>query len=195
MSYLATLAQLKARIGLDAFDTAQDDFLTGMLALVTGRMEQESNRKFGRLAGATQEARGDALVLALERSPAEAVTKWELKSNETDGWEEQTGVDYLLRGAHTIELEESLGLEREILRVTYTGGYVLPGTEAESGQTALPGELTEACLQQAAYIWQNRDRLGVVSQWASGQILGGANMPDLLPAARAVCGKYRRITL
>ena len=59
-----------------------------------------------------------------------SVTTFELKSNETDGWETQTGVDYLARkqpGGCILSLSVPLGTWRQRVRVTYAGGYVLPG--------------------------------------------------------------------
>jgi len=52
--------------------------------------------------------------------------------------------------------------------VTYTGGYVLPGTDAEAGQTALPKDIELAALEQVAYWYQNKDRLGINNVAAEG---------------------------
>jgi hypothetical protein len=40
--------------------------------------------------------------------PIKSVTKFETKTNETDGWSEQTGVEYLIRDACIISLSEPL---------------------------------------------------------------------------------------
>jgi hypothetical protein len=64
-----------------------------------------------------------------------------------------------VRRACVISLLTPLGIASQQARVTYTGGYVLPGATPGAGQTALPAELEQACVEQAAYWYQNRHRL------------------------------------
>ena len=58
----------------------------------------------------------------------------------------------------------------QLARVTYTGGYVLPGTAPAAGQTALPADLESAAIEQVAAWYQQRDKLGLVRYWPSGGI-------------------------
>ena len=69
----------------------------------------------------------------------ESVTKFELKENETDGWTEQTATEFLIRRNCVISLVQRLGTWRQQARVTYTGGYVLPGTDPPAGPDSPPG--------------------------------------------------------
>jgi hypothetical protein len=83
------------------------------------------------------------------------VTKFELKTTETEGWIEQTNIDFLLRRACILSLAQSLNfstfnLQRPQARVTYTGGFVLPGTTPATGQTPLPSDLEQAAVEQVA---------------------------------------------
>jgi hypothetical protein len=41
-------------------------------------------------------------------------------------------------------------------RVTYTGGFVLPGDTPAPGQTPLPPDLEQAAIEQVAYWFRNR---------------------------------------
>src|ERR1051326_9034291 len=68
-------------------------------------------------------------------------------------------IDYLLRRNCVISLANPLGDCRQRARVTYTGGYVLPGTAVGAGQTALPDDLEQAMVEQVACWFMNRDKL------------------------------------
>src|SRR5207244_6998886 len=98
----------------------------------------------------------DANELRPAGLPIRSISKLELKSNETDSWSEQTNVELLIRRQCVISLAAALGTFRQQGRVTYTGGCVLPGTSPGAGQTALPDDLEQAAVEQAAYWFQHR---------------------------------------
>jgi hypothetical protein len=202
MSTLATLASLKARLGVDEFETDFDAQLTNYLELVTGRFELECNRKFLRTVGDTFEFHAGLPSIIPERLPIESVSAIALKTDETEGWVAQTGVLYLIaqKGALLTFTGGPLGGDTQLGRITYTGGYVLPGTTVDTGQTALPNELEHAAIEQAVYYWQNRDRLGLSS--VSGEGGSIAMNPasvvkplDLLSMVLPVLKKYERLVL
>jgi len=192
------LSTIKARLGLGEADVKDDEFLTAALAAVAARFDRECNRTFARAAEATFEFRADELDLNVKHYPIETVDTFEIKSNETDGWVEVVGVDYLINPARNlIELTAPLGTSRQLGRVTFAGGYVLPGATAEAGQTELPADLVQAAGEQVAYWFQNRDRLGLSSM--SGQGGGMVKDPvsvvapfDLLPIVMNTLKKYER---
>lgn len=192
---LTTIEHLRARCGLDAFDTSQDTLLTALAGLVGARFERDCNRFFDRVAAAADEFSGDEVCLAVMRTPIESVASFHLKTNETDGWELQDGVDYLLIGANLVELPAPLGTRAQRLKVTYAGGYVLPGATAGAGQTALPQEIEDAVLQQCAYMFQQRDKLGLITQWDAGSSYRQWAKAEILPEVAVVITKYRRLTL
>ena len=80
-----------------------------------------------------------------------------------------------------------------IARVTYTAGYVLPGTTPEPGQTPLPADLENAVIEQAAFWFQNRDKLGLIRNWPSGGTYQVFSQLDLLPNVAAVLRRYARL--
>ena len=139
---LAQLTTLKTRLGIT--DTTDDTLLTNLIKFASGRFDRECNRSFERAVNATEEFPAEAAEISVARFPIESVSEFRLKSNETDGWVLQSSVDYLIRRACVISLSVPLGTKAEQARVTYTGGYVPPGTTPGSGQTALPDEIEQA---------------------------------------------------
>jgi hypothetical protein len=189
---LTLLSTAKARLAIDQFDLQHDAILTNAIKAVSIRFDKECNRTLARTLAITEEFSGDDTEVRVPCYPVETVTKFELKANETEGWIQQTGTDYLLRRKCVISLAAPLGTFREQGRVTFTGGYVLPGTTPGAGQTALPDDLEQAAVEQVASWFQNRDKLGLVRNrpW-QGTYQQYAQL-DLLPNVRAVLKRYER---
>src|SRR5215471_2553465 len=146
---LTQLSTVKSRLAIDAFDVKYDDLLTIAIKAVGARFDKICNRTFARTVSATHQFDPCETELAPACYPIESVSKFELKSTEAEGWVEQTGVDYLIRHGCVISLATRLYTSRFTLnpptaRVTYTGGYVLPGTTVAPGQTALPDDVEQA---------------------------------------------------
>src|SRR5207247_8961902 len=130
---LTQLATVKSRLALVVTD--YDDLLTNAIKAVSARFDKETNRTLSRTTSATHEFDAADTEILTPCYPVESVTKFELKSNETDGWSEQTGVQYLISRKCVISLSvslnslsSSLNSQLSTTRLTYTGGYVLPGT-------------------------------------------------------------------
>ena len=105
-----------------------------------------------------------------------------------------SAIDYLLSPQKTlIELAQPLGESGQLGRITYNGGYILPGrTPASAGQTPLPGDLEQACIEQVAYSYQRRAQLGLMSVSNDSGIVQQFQSSDLLPQVRAVLNHYER---
>jgi hypothetical protein len=161
---LSTLSTLKARLAIDDLSVQYDDLLTTALTALSARFDKETNRTLSRTANSTHEFRADDTEIVPSTLPLESVSKFELKSNETEGWVEQTNVEYLLRNHVVISLTTPLGTWRQQARITYTGGYVLPGDTPGAGQNALPADLEQAAVEQVAYWFQNREKLGLLGR-------------------------------
>jgi len=190
---LTQLLTLKIRLGLEAFDPTDDVTLLNLVKLVSARFSAECNRVFDYGAGITFEFRGDQLNIAVNRPPIQSVTQFELKSTEAEGWLVQSNIDYVLSPTKVIiELAQPLGSSRQLGRVTYTGGYVLPGTAASGNQIALPDEIELACLEQAAYWYQRRAQLGLVSISSDSGLVQQYQSADLLPQVQAVLRRWGR---
>ena len=196
---LTQLDTVKNRLALAAGDPTYDDFLKQCIEAVSARIDRECNRSFARTVGVTQEfAARDKEVIA-RCYPIEAVTKFEVKTSEAGGWLEQVGVDCLVRERCVISLLfpllpqlSILSLQRALGRVTYTGGFVLPGLNAGDGQTALPADLESAAVEQVAAWFQHRDKLGLLRYWPKDGVYLVFSQLPLLPQVSATLRPYQR---
>jgi hypothetical protein len=187
---LTQLTTVKNRLGIT--DTTDDTLLTNFIKSAGARFENECHRQFERTVNAIEEFSGDVTEVRVARYPIEAVGQFHLKDNETDGWQLRNGVLYVLRRACVISLGGAFGTQAQQAKVTYTGGYVLPGTTPGSGEAALPDDLEQACVEQVAYWYQNRHRLGLLSVPADGRTFFQLAQIDLLPQVEGVLRKYER---
>ncbi len=202
---LTQLTTLKNRLGIPEIDTTNDALLTTAIQAVSARFDRETNRVLARTANATFEFDACEVELCLPCYPLEAVTKFELKTDESAGWTEQTGVKYLIRSSCIVSLERPLDTPTlvpstlaALARVTYTGGYVLPGTDPLPPippATLLPADLEQAAVEQVAYWFTNRERLGLVRLWEYHGTYRQFGALELEPTARAVLERYRRYRL
>ena len=190
---LTTLPNLKSRLELESFDTTPDLLLTSLLKHVSARFAAACNRTFDYGAGLTSEFRANQLNIIPNHLPIELVSQFDLKSTESEGWLLQSSIDYLLSPTRSvIELAEPLGTSGQLARVTYNGGYILPGATPAGTQIALPDDLEQACIEQVAYWYQRRAQLGLVSVSSGGGIVQQFQSADLLPQVRAVLQHYER---
>jgi len=196
---LTQLATVKAR--LDITVTTYDTLLTNAIRAISTRFDQECNRTFARTAGATEEFDGDGTEIRVAAYPIETVTKFELKITEREGWVEQTDVDYLIRRNCVISLCNRLSNGTSapsalpLARVTYTGGYVLPGATPGAGQTPLPDDLEQATVEQVACWFLHRDSIGLSRSWPHDGTYEQFIRGDLLDSVRAVLARYERATI
>ncbi len=197
---LSTLSTLKARLSIPDTDPQYDDLLTGVLTALSTRFDHETNRTLARTINATFEFDPTDSEICVPCYPIESVSKFELKTTEAEGWVEQTNIDYLTRRNCIISLPVTLDARRSTLtpsvaRVTYTGGYVLPGDTPSAGQTPLPSDLEQACIEQAAAWFLRRDMVGLDTSWPKGGILQRFSKLDLLLPVKRVLDTYRRWSL
>ncbi|HWW01644.1 MAG TPA: hypothetical protein VNZ64_18240 [Candidatus Acidoferrum sp.] len=195
---LTQLSTVKARLAIADADTASDALLAAGIKAVTARFDKETNRTLARTVGFQQEFDPADTELLATCYPVESVTKWETKTSESSGWQEQPAPDYLVRSACVISLQSPFILYPSsfiLSRVTYAGGYVLPGTTAGTGQTPLPDDIERAAVEQVAYWFQNKSNIGLRISWPSGGTYQQFAAQDLLPSVQAVLTRYQRWTL
>ena len=104
----ATLATVKTRLGIDAFDLQYDSLLT---TAISCHFDKETNRTLARTVNFTQEFDAADTEICLACYLVESVTKFELEQTETEGWIEQTGIEYLLRRACILSLQTPFSLQ------------------------------------------------------------------------------------
>jgi len=197
---LTQLATLKSRLGIADTDVTSDDLLTSIIEAISARFDRECNRTFARAEDTTFEFDGDRREISPPSYPIESVSKFETKVSEAAGWVEQTGVDYLIRTACTISLSESINsqpstINPALARITYTGGYVLPGTDPAPGQTPLPPDLEHACIEQCAAWFLTRDKVGLEINWPKGGIYQRFSQLPLLPQVQSILLRHQRLTI
>ena len=195
---LTQITAVKARLELLATDVQYDAMLTQAIEAFSARFDRECNRTFARTVGASEDFPAGEIEVPVCCYPIEAVTKFELKTSESSGWVERPGVEYLVRTRCVISLPVPLGAEASsdaLARVTYTGGYVLPGTAPAAGQTELPVDLENAAIEQVAFWFQRRENCGVIRIWPTGGNYMQLVDTDLLPAVRAVLRRYTRFSV
>src|SRR5438552_1445657 len=162
---LSTIATLKSRLGIPDLDVQYDDLSLTALTALSSAFDKYTNRTLSRTANITYEFHASDTQIIPPVYPIESVSKFELKTSESEGWIEQTNVTYLIRNGSVISLESPLSSLPSSLcigRVTLTGGYVLPGDTASAGQTPLPPDLEQAAIEQVAYWFRNRDKIGLI---------------------------------
>src|SRR5437660_11556520 len=190
---LTQLSTVKTRLALTVTD--YDGILTNAIKAVSTLFDKETKRTLARTTSATHEFEPTDTEVLPPCYPIESVTKFELKSSETDGWIEQTGVEYLIRRQCVISLSSPVSTLHSALciaRIQYACGYVLPGTTPAAGQTALPDYLEQTADEQVSYWFRNRDKTGLLRSWPSGGTYESFLQSDLLLEVRAVLQKYRR---
>jgi hypothetical protein len=192
---LTQLPTLKARLALLDTDTSCDALLVAAIKAVSARFDNETNRTLARTIDAACEFTVDETEICVPCYPIETVTRFEVKTSEVEGWVEQAAIEYLIRNRCLISLPSSFSVQPVAFmqaRVIYTGGYLLPGDPPVSGCQNLPDDLEQAAVEQVAYWFQNRDRLGLLRIWEYHATYRHFADLDLLGSVRAVLGKYAR---
>ncbi len=195
---LTTLTTVKDRLGIAPGDTTYDTLLTNAIKAVSARFDKETNRTLARTENATLEFDPADTEILAPCYPIESVSKLELKQNETDGWLEQPDIKYLIRHGCIVSLPSplsTLNSQPSTARITYTGGYVMPGTTPAPGQTALPDDLEQAAVEQVAFWFQKRDKLGLRTSWPNAGEYKQFGESDLLRSVSSTLRQYERITL
>jgi hypothetical protein len=197
---LCLLPTIKSRLGIDDFNVQFDSLLTNAIASISSRFDKETNRTLSRTVNTTFEFCSDDTEISVPCYPIESISKFETKSTESEGWLEQTGVDFLIRRSCIISLSnnfrlQTLDIRPPQARLTYTGGYVLPGATPGPGQNPLPSDLEQAAVEQIAYWFQIRDKLGLKTRWPHGGTYEGFFPLDFLPSVQTVLTKYQRFSI
>lgn len=203
---LGNLITLKQQLLAEALrsTTKYDDVLKAIGKGVAAQFERYCNRRFGRTENATFNCSADRDHVYLDCYPVESVSLVQLKTDETTGWETQTGfitnrndaIGYIFWGYNAAPHYGQL-------RFTFTGGYWFDTTEENSdtlpaGATALPDDLRLAWILQCRVIWQAIDKqgkdiavTGSSSQFVTGTLAG----LELNEQVKQILNGYRRMQL
>ena len=199
---LTQLTTVKTRLALDPLDTTSDAMLTSAIGAISARFDLETNRTLARTVDFQQEFLIGASEFIARCYPIEYISKFEMKTSEATGWLEQLNVEYLIRRGCIVQFAKPLRtlqavtcLRPVIARVTYTGGYLLPGFPPVPAATNLPADLEQAAIEQTVFWFQTRDKVGILRQWPQGGTYEQFADADLLPSVRATLENHRRVTI
>jgi hypothetical protein len=208
MGDLATVAQVKERLGLLATDVQYDGLLQVLITALSDRFERECGRVFGWTEGVVDEFAGGEVAVPVKCYPIWNVARFSLQTSVGAGWVERPDVDYSAAGGCVVILRVPLWPLKDSMvrgRVTYSGGFVLPGGPLPPGPLVPPGDpgappllpaaLSWALVEQVAFNFTNRDHLGLMRMWPAGGNYVQFADPDLLVQVRETLRRYRRIVL
>ena len=191
-----TVDQVKTRLGITTDET--DTLLEGVIAGVTAAFESWCQRRLVRLAADVAEYhRGGATELYLKAFPAVVITSVHeaLLHDYDDAL--AADEDYVLNDRRGI-LVRVLGTwlaGADAVRVIYSGGYTPAGLAVGEGEIAMPGEIVEAAIQQAAFVFSRRAELGLSAVTAADGSINAAVIDTLLPGVQQMISGHRRISL
>src|SRR5207253_1797125 len=101
---LSTLPTVKTRLSIPGLEVQFDDLLTTALTALSSAFDKYTNRTLARTANITCEFHASDTEILPPCYPIESVSKFELKTSESEGWIEQTNVTYLIRNGSVISL-------------------------------------------------------------------------------------------
>ena len=197
---LAQLPTIKTRLALLDTDPTYDALLTSAIKALSARFDRDCNRTLARAVDTTFEFDASDTEIVPPCYPIESVKGFALKTDEAQGWVPQPQPTFLIRKSCIISLAVPLSqpttlTQIPIAQITYTGGYVLPGTDPLAGQKALPPDIEDAVTEQIAFWFQRRDKLGIHTYWPRDAAYQQWTVQDLLPSVEATLNRYRRYTL
>ena len=190
---LTTLSLVKTRLSMLETEIIHDALLAMLIAGVTTRFPRELNRVLKRMENFAQEFPARDQSVSLCCYPVESITRVEVKRWDYEDWRVCDELKWRVRPSGVIRFDRAPGDRDETARVIYTGGYVMPGAEVPAGAQHLPDDLLNAATEQVAYLFMNRNRLGVLRQWPRDGSYEQFSQVDLLPGVSAVLEKHRRL--
>lgn len=191
MGMLTQLSTVKTRLGIT--DETNDAILLRVINAVSSRFELYCNRSFGRNTAATEEFSAEETEIRAGCFPIESVSGFDLKNSEREGWVAVSpSPDFNVRRCCVISLLIRLGNWKQMARVKYIGGFVLPGDEVGDGQTPLPEDIQQACIEQIAYWYQNRSSVGSSSLTSAAGVTTTIQDQSLLNSVEDTLKRYTR---
>jgi hypothetical protein len=197
---LCTLDDCKLRRGLSTTDN--DTLLERIILGVQSAFESYCRRPLLLSAAAvTEYYTGSGLYLQLARYPIAAITS----IKEAADFDFTNAVALVANEDYRIVASGAKGLlysmlgswdpNPDAIQVVYTGGFVAAGGTVGTGQTALPDDLREAAIEQAVFLFQRKDDMGLVSVSGVGGSINKQVDMNLLPQVKLILDNYRKPSL
>ena len=194
---ICTLADVKD--GLGESGTEHDSVISRIIASLESMFDNHiaPRRLIIPSADVTEYYSGRGLFLQLKRYPVVAITsiKVALDYNFAAATGLVANADYRIvnDGLNGILLRiySVWDTLQDCIQVIYRGGYCAAGESPGEGQKALPGDLREAAIEQATYMFKRRDDLGLSAVSFQGGSIQKFSAMDLLPIVKRVLDNYR----
>jgi hypothetical protein len=194
---LCTRDDLRERCNIEDSDTQYDALMDSIIRGVSGKFDIETNRTLLLNASdVTETFKGGLGVIIVPRFPIVSVTSV-TESLDYD-WASETALtaddDYRVvkKTGSIYRLHCTFLSGPDVVQIVYKGGYVGPEDTATTSQTALPDEIREAAIQQAQFIFQRREAVGLTSTSSPGLSVSTYSGSDMMPQVKSVLRKYRR---
>lgn len=196
---LCTLQDLKDRLGITK--TEHDDTLNAIITGFAARADTFCDRTLIAPASDVTECyTGQSEYLQLKQYPVIAITSiiesWDYGFDETAL---TANTDYRLMNSGKkgmlSRLYTSWLAKDDSIQVIYRAGFIAAGVSPQAGETALPGDLREAAIQQCTFIFKRRDDIGLSGVSFDGGGIQKFSSMSLLPDVEKVLTAYRRISL
>lgn len=153
MADLATLAQVKAYLGLATSLTTDDVLLAQIISAESAMLTKWMSREFGVVSHTDVFSGNGKSQRMLVNSPAVSVT-----AVEVDGMTLGSSLFLLNGNILTLLLGRTFAKGMMNCSITYTAGYA-----------TVPNDVAQACVELVAKRYKDRDRVGLVSKGLAGE--------------------------
>ena len=193
---ICTLAEVKTRLEISV--ATWDAMLTQMITAVGARFDAFTGRRLEYEAQHAQVFPAFMTSLCADAYPMGAVAKWEVLESVAEGWVEVTAPGYLAGPTSPVlQLDKPLGSDGDLLRLTYPGGYLFPGSSPPAPPAWQPSTLPEAlhyaAIEQVAQWYQLKGSAGVSRVENISGVYWTLADSLLVPWVRLVLKQYRRM--
>ena len=172
---------------------------------VAKAFDKACNRKFERLAAATDLFHSERRFWVLERYPVETITAIDQRTDLATGWVSEGAINDVLQqwdaNSGLVQFPANLGTSISETRITYTGGYWFDTAETENttqpaGSTLVPGDVKEAWFIQCKKVWEVYDPLGkgIAAEFGGPKTLTLAGL-ELIPLVKEMLQGHIRMNI
>ena len=194
---LATLTDVKDRLGIAAADTDNDQTIGRIITSITSVFESHIARPLIiTAANVTEYFGGYGTRLQLNYYPTASIAsvKIAIDYNYDDATALVADTEYRLLASGRTGILYRRGLTwpmiDDSIQVIYRGGYCPAGQVPGTGETALPNDLREAAIEQSCFIFKRKDDIGLSAVSYAGGSIAKSSPMQLLPMVQDILARY-----
>jgi hypothetical protein len=188
---------LKNWLGLASDNTENDDLLTGLLQALSTEFASACSRTL-EYEQRTQVFDGGENTIVVDLYP---IIKSSFIAKESFDAEFDQ-VEALVIDSDYFVYEKSGMIKRasgvrwlsgeQTVQFTWSGGYVDPANTPTTGQSVMPKDIQFAVLEQARFLWKQKDQIGIISQGMGGGSWTNVVDGEWLPRVQKVINRYKK---